>query len=115
MKIQTGALSALFLMLPALADAGTITGTVEMVQVGSGATPEGVYGLVTVSGTASGQPSCATDSRFAFNPGTEEGKAFLSLLVMAKALEKTVQIFGTTSCNITGLPENERISYMRLL
>jgi hypothetical protein len=92
--------------------AGVVTGNVEFLQAGLTTGTDG-HILVKIYQTPSNQPACATNPRFSVNPATDVGKALLALLLAAQASGKTVQIWGTGSCDqMAGF---ESLSYMRLL
>jgi hypothetical protein len=56
----------------------------------------------TITGTRPGAPcSNLTTNRFAFDPRTNEGKAFLSLATSAMLAGKTVTASGNNSCNVS--------------
>lgn len=94
------------------AAAGEIVGRVEVLQTGHGYTQENVYVLVTVSAIPINQPTCATDPRFAINPTTNAGKAFFTLLALARASGATVEVIGTGNCDV--MNGWESISFMRV-
>jgi len=103
-----------FLFVFNVCSAGTIKGTVEMIQTGKGYTVEDVYVLVKIVGTRSGQPACATDDRFSLNPASEWGKSMLSILLTAQATQKTVRLHGVNNCDLMGGNSFEEISYLRI-
>lgn len=100
--------------LSSTVNAGSVTGRIEFIQAGLGYTPQNAYALVKVNGAPDNQPGCATDARFALNPATEAGKAFLALLMSAKAAGNTVTLVGTGACDVMG-GEFESISYLQVL
>jgi len=56
-----------------------------------------------LSGTASGHPTCATNTYWILpNPSTEIGKRQLSTLMAAKAQGLPVTVFGTNTCTTWG-------------
>jgi hypothetical protein len=82
---------------------GTVQGTTKNIQVESTGSTSGVIGLVEIVGgtyTGSG-PSCTStpNTRFAFDPSTNFGKAVLSILLTADASGKPVKIYGSGNCD----------------
>src|SRR5262245_7777710 len=88
-------LPSLLPCLAATASAGQVTGTVNQVlqRASDGLT------YVIVNGTASGQPSCATNSYWMIvAENSEAGKKEFAMLLLAKATGLRVVITGGNSC-----------------
>ena len=103
----------LLLVVSSSAVSGRALGTVELVQVGHGYTPDNVYVLVDIDGERTARPDCANDDRMALNPSSEAGKAMYSLLLSARLAGQVVEVIGTKDCELMG-PGWESVSYMRL-
>ncbi len=98
-----------FLGAPLSAGAGQITGVVNwvMARASDGLT------YVSVTGTASGQPSCATHGYWMIaDENSEAGKKQYAMLLEAKATGATITIYGTNTC--TRWPDGEDIDAIQL-
>jgi hypothetical protein len=86
--------------------AGTVTSTVNFVQVNS---PNRAY--VQFNTAPSGSPACATDPRMHIDLTTDAGKAMYSMALTAKASGKQLFSAGMGTC----YSKFEKVNYMRLL
>lgn len=94
---------------PLWASAGQITGVVSwiMERASDGLT------YVSVSGTPSGQPSCATHGYWMIaDENSEAGKKQYAMLLEAKATGATITIYGTNTC--MRWPDGEDIDAIQL-
>lgn len=82
-------------MIPALAHAGQVTGTVTGLIVRSS---DGLV-YVTLSGTRTGGPTCATYPYFMIaDENSNSGKKQFAMLLAAKASNSTITIVGRNTC-----------------
>ena len=81
--------------------------------------PTYVYGMGTgavlfiqTGGSRDSVPSCATSNpdRWAFDTTNVAGQTKLSILLTAKGLNKTVQVYGTGTCSVWG--DTETVDYL---
>jgi hypothetical protein len=66
---------------------------------------------VVLDGTRMTKPSCVTDDAWSLRSSSANSAMVLSAIITAKALGKTVHIYGTESCDPDS-PTREEISYV---
>lgn len=93
------------LAAPNLSWAGGSSGAVSQVT----ATTAGVV-FFDSTGNHTGQPGCATLSRWALNVTTPAGQSVLAAVLTAYAQGKTVSFVGTGTCDVW--PDSESIGYV---
>ena len=103
------ALIAVSVFTPSSLIAGEVTGTVTslLVRQSDGLT------YFTVSGTATGKPTCATNSYWIIQDETSEaGKKLYALVMAAKIAEKQINVVGANTCTRWG--DGEDVKYVQL-
>lgn len=79
---------------------GSGTGTVTVIggQFADGSYPASVY--FGISPAPTGRPGCSTSGsyHFVFDPSTAQGKALYAALLVAKANNTPINIYGTGTC-----------------
>jgi hypothetical protein len=89
------------------AGAGNVTGTVSHVLVRQSDGLTYFY----IAGTATGKPSCATNTYWiVMNENSTAGKGILALMMAGQASGKTVSIYGNNTC--TRWPDGEDIQFV---
>ncbi|MGD8909709.1 MAG: hypothetical protein PVI92_10215 [Chromatiales bacterium] len=92
---------------PGLAWTGTVTSTVNFVQVNRDT--DRAYIKFTEAPTSS--PDCATDVRMTIDLTTDVGRAMFTMAITAKASDRILYAAGTGTCT----SKYENVNYMRLL
>jgi hypothetical protein len=91
--------------VPVVASAGQVTGVINwvMVRASDGLT------YVSIIGTPTGQPGCATGGYWMIaDENSEAGKKQYAMLLEAKATGAAITIYGTNTC--TRWPDGENIN-----
>ena len=104
---KTLLLSAVLITASSSLNAGSVTSTVNFVQINN--SQNRAYVQFNTAPTA--QPACATDARMTLDLTTYGGRAAFNLALTAKASGKRLYAAGTNSC----FSRYEKINYLRLL
>jgi len=93
-------LAVLVLISSGLAFAGQQAGQITSIRVSSKTLGSSNPTHFSMTGTASGQPSCATLAYWTFDGDTPTGKNFLATILTAQATGRAIAVYGTGECGL---------------